>query len=82
MELDPTKKNRLNRMMHSKTYETQMVRKIGRKEAKESLGFSVLWMGITEDVFQMEGMECIDQERLKMCRRKSMPEQGKCFSMG
>ena len=39
-------------------------------------------MGIIEDVFQMEGKECEDQERLKMWRRKSMPERGRCFSMG
>ena len=29
----------------------------------------------------MEGKECKDQERLKMCWRKSVPEPGKCFSM-
>ena len=30
----------------------------------------------------MEGKECKDQKRLKTFRRKSMPEQGRCFSMG
>ena len=25
-----------------------------------------LWMGIIEDVFQMEGKECEDQKRMKM----------------
>ena len=53
-------------MMHSKSFETQMVREIGWKEAGESRGFSFLWMGIIEDVFQMEGKECKVQERLKM----------------
>ena len=38
-------------------------------------------MEIIEDVFQMEGKECKGQERLKMGRRKSMPERGRCFSM-
>ena len=38
-------------------------------------------MGIIEDVFQVEGKECKDRERLKM-RRKSMPEQERCFSKG
>ena len=27
-------------------------------------------------------MEIKGMQRLKMCRRKSMPEQGRCFSMG
>ena len=39
-------------------------------------------MRIIEDVFQMKGKECKDQERLKMCRRKSMSERGRCFCMG
>ena len=38
-------------------------------------------MGII-DVFQMDEIECEDQERLKMRRRKSMPERGRCISMG
>ena len=50
----------------SKCFEMQEVREIGRKEAGESRDFPILWMGIMEDVFQMEGKECEDQERLKM----------------
>ena len=65
MELD-SRKNRRDRMMRSKSFDTQEVRDIGRKEAGESRGFPILWMGIMEDVFQMEGKECEDQERLKM----------------
>ena len=42
----------------------------------------MLWMGIMENVFQMEGKECKYQKRLKISRRKSMPERGRCFSMG
>ena len=53
-------------MMCSKSFDTQEVREIGRKEAGESRGFTILWMEITEDVFQMEGKECKVQERLKM----------------
>ena len=66
MELDSRKKSRRDRMIRSKSFHTQEVREIGRKEAGESRGFPILWMGIIEDVFQMEGKECEDQERLKM----------------
>ena len=55
---------------------------ISRKKAGESRGFSILQMEIIEDIFQMEEKEGKDQERLKMCRRKSMPERGRCFDMG
>ena len=57
-----------------------MVKEIGRKEAEDSRETSsvipncnMLWIGIIEDVFQMDGKECKDQEKFKMCRRKSMP---------
>ena len=66
MELVSRKKSKRDSMMRSKSFETQEVREIGRKEAEESRGFPILWMGIMEDVFQMEGKECEDQERLKM----------------
>ena len=66
MELDFRKKRRRDRMMRSNSFDTQEVREIGRKEAGESRGFPILWMGIIEDVFQMEGKECENQERLKM----------------
>ena len=82
MELDSRKKSKCNRMIRSKSFETVEVREIGWKEAGESRSFSILWIGITKDVFQMKGKECKDQERLKMCRRKSMPERGRCFNMG
>ena len=52
--------------MRSNSFDTQEVRGIDRKEAGESRVFPILWMGIMEDVFQMEGKECEDQERLKM----------------
>ena len=81
MELDSRKKSRWDRMMHSENFEMQEVREIGRKEAGESRGFPILCMGII-DVFQMEGKKCKVQERLKMCRTKSMPERERCFSMG
>ena len=67
--------------MLSKSFEMQEVREVGRKEAGELRGFPMLRILIIEDVFQMEGKECKDQERLKMCRKKSMPEQGECFSV-
>ena len=66
MELDSRKKNRRDRMMRSNSFDTQEVREINRKKAGESRGFPILCMGIMKDVFQMEGKECEDQERLKM----------------
>ena len=66
MELDSRKKSRRDRMMRSNSFETQEVREIDWKEAGESRGFPILCMGIMEDVFQMEGKECEDQDRLKM----------------
>ena len=65
MELDSRKKSRRDRMMGSKSFEMQEVREIGRKEAGESIGFLILWLGII-DVFQMKEKECEIQERLKM----------------
>ena len=58
MKLDSRKKSRRDNMMHLKSFETQEVREINRKEAGESKGVPILWMGIMEDVFQMEGKEC------------------------
>ena len=66
MKLASRKKYRRDRMMRSKSFDTQEVREIDRKEARESRGFPILSVGIMEDVFQMEGKECEDQERLKM----------------
>ena len=66
MELDFRKKSRPDRMMRSKSFETQEMREIGWKVAGESRGFPILWMEIIEDIFQIEGKECKVQERLKM----------------
>ena len=66
MELNSRKKSRRDSMMRSNSFDTKKVRELDRKEAGESRGFSILWMGIIEDVFQMEGKECKVQERLKM----------------
>ena len=66
MELDCRKKSRRDRVMGSKSFEMQKIREISRKEAGESRGFPIMWMGIIEEVFQMEGRECEDQEKLKM----------------
>ena len=66
MEIDSRKKSKRDKMMRLKSCKTQEVREIGRKEAGESRGFPILCMGIIEDVFQMEGKECKDQERLKI----------------
>ena len=66
MKLDSRKKSGQDRIMCSKSFETQEVRKISRKEAGKLRGFSILWIGIIENVFQMKGKECRDQEGLKM----------------
>ena len=66
MELDSRKKSKRDRMTHSNSFEMQEVREIGRKEAGESRGYPILCMGIIKDVFQMEGKECDEQERLEM----------------
>ena len=52
------------------------------KRKQESRGFPILWMEAIEDVFQMEGKEYKGQEKLKICKRKSMSERGRRFSMG
>ena len=51
MELEPRKKSRHDRMMRSKSFDTQEVREINWKETGESRGFPIIWMGIIEDVF-------------------------------
>ena len=66
MELDSRKKSRQDRMMRSKSFDTQEVIEIDQNETGESRGFPMLWMGTIKDVFQMEGKECKHQERLKM----------------
>ena len=35
--------------MRSKSFETKAVREIGRKEAGEWRGFSILWMGMIKE---------------------------------
>ena len=50
MELDSRKKSRRNIMRRSKSFDTQEVKEIGRKEAVESRGFPIWWMGIIGDV--------------------------------
>ena len=82
MELDFRKKSRRDRMICSKSFETQEVREIGRNEEGESRSFPILCMRILEDVFYMEGKECTDQERSKMCGRKFMHKRERYFSMG
>ena len=52
--------------MRSNSFDTQEVREIGRKKAGESRSFLILCTGMMKDVFQMEGKECEDQERLKI----------------
>ena len=50
MDLDSRKKSRSNRIMCSKSVEMQEVKRDRQKEAGESRGFPILWMGIIKDV--------------------------------
>ena len=75
MELDSRKKSRRDRMMRSKSFETQEMSEIGRKEAGESRGFPILWMEIIEDVFQMGG-------KIGNVKKKIHARARKGFSMG
>ena len=76
MELDSRKKIRRDKIMSSKSFDTQEVREIGWKEAGEARGFPILWMGIIEDVFQMEGKEC------KYRKDRKCEEENPCQSEG
>ena len=42
------------KIRHSKSFETQKVREIRRKDTEESKGFPILLMGIIEEIFQIE----------------------------
>ena len=68
MELDSRKKSRRGRMIRSNSFETQKIREMGRKEVGEPRSIPVSLM---------EAKEYKDQEILKMCRRRSMPEREK-----
>ena len=63
MELDSRKKSRRDEITRSKSFEPQEVREIGQKEAEKSKGFPIVWLGIVENVLQMEGKEFKNQER-------------------
>ena len=41
-------------MMRSNSFDKQELREMCRKEVGQSRGFSILWMEIIEDVFQMK----------------------------
>ena len=58
MELDFRKMSRRDSIMRPESFDTQEVREIGRKDPRESRGFAIVWMGILEDVFHMEGKKC------------------------
>ena len=66
MELDSRKKSERNRRMRSKSFATQEMREIGRKQAKVSKGFPILRMQITEGVFPMAEKKSKDQEKLQL----------------
>ena len=79
MELDSRKKSRPDRMMRLKSFETQEVREIGRKEAGESRGFPIGNNG-----------QCLPDGRKGMrspgkienVKKKVHDRARRCFSMG
>jgi hypothetical protein len=62
--------------------ERQDVREIGRNEDGASVGLPDFSTGITVEAFQAGGKVWVDQERLKMCKRKSRPAVGRCRRRG
>ena len=82
MELDFRKKSRRDRIRRSESFESQEVSEIARKEAGESKSFSILWMDIMEDIFQMKGNGMLRLGKIENVKKKIMPEQRRCFSMG
>ena len=80
MELDSRKKSRRDRMMPSKSFDTHQVRdRPDGSRRVERLSHLVDGNNGTCLPDGRKGMQV--QERLKMLRRKSMPERGRCFSM-
>ena len=74
MKLESGKNSKRDRMMRLKCFETQEMKEIDRKKAGWSKGFSILWVGIIENIFQMKGKESKDHKRLKLYKKKSVPE--------
>ena len=73
MELDSRKKSRRDRMMRSKSFDTQEVREIGRKEAGKSRGFPM------EELVgnQNSGPEAPPRNRKRQERREQKRCQGR-----
>ena len=53
------------------------MREMGLYEEGESESFPGLRMGMIVDCFQADGKVCVDQERLKMYRRKCNADCGR-----
>ena len=82
MPLDSRKKSRQNKMVCSKSFEMKELREIGQKKADQLRNFLMLWIGIIDEGFQMEGKECKAQERLMILRKRFLPVRKRCFCMG
>ena len=54
MELDSRKKSRRESMIRSKSFAMQEMREMAGRKQESREAFPILWMGIIEDVFQME----------------------------
>ena len=68
-------------MMRSKSFETQEVRKIGRKEAGELRDFLIFIDGNNKKCLPDRRKEMPRPGKIENVKKKSMPEQGRCFSI-
>ena len=66
MKLEFRKKSGRDRIINLKSFEMQKVKEMGWKKPMELRGFPILWVRILQEIFQVEGKECKDQETLKM----------------
>ena len=76
MKLDSRKKSKRDRMILSKSFETKEMREIGRMKVRVEKLFCPM-DGNNGRGLPDGGKECKNHERLKMCRRKFMPKQGR-----
>ena len=58
------------------------MREMGLYEKGESEGFPDLRMGMIVDCFRADGKVCVDQERLKIYRRKCNADCGRWIEEG
>ena len=80
IDLDSRKMSKRYRMMPLNSFETQEMKGTGGKKAGDLRSFPILRIGIIDNGFGMEEMECKELEKFKTTKR-SVPKERKCFSM-